>query len=170
MSRRRASRGRQLKAGGYAFVPGSRLSRGSAAVAARELLRLSEGDLGALRPADVVRAARSRRNPLHQFFEWDDTQAAAQYRLEQARHLIRSVRVTIIESGGESLDVSLFIANPGDEDDQPYLQTVRAFANQETRQQLLAKALRELRSWRARYETLKELSKVFAAVDELEAA
>ncbi|CAE6856779.1 hypothetical protein R75461_07754 [Paraburkholderia nemoris] len=43
----------------------------------------------------VVRDARRVRSPLHACFEWDDAVAGQQYRLEQARHLIRSVRIVI---------------------------------------------------------------------------
>jgi len=48
---------------------------------------------GILRPADVVEAALNPKSPLHGCFEWDDDKAAKQYRLEQARKLIREVRV-----------------------------------------------------------------------------
>lgn len=50
---------------------------------------------GRLTPAAVVKDARSKKSPLHSFFEWDDSEAAHQYRLNQARGLIRSVRVPV---------------------------------------------------------------------------
>lgn len=50
---------------------------------------------GALTPQAVVDAARCRSHPLHSCFEWDDKIAGEKYRLEQARALIRSVRVVI---------------------------------------------------------------------------
>lgn len=42
----------------------------------------------------VVKIATDPDHPLHAEFEWDDSAAAEQYRLEQARSLIR--RVTIV--------------------------------------------------------------------------
>lgn len=50
---------------------------------------------GRLVPADVVEAARDPRSPLHSHFEWDDSTAAEKYRIEQARTLIRSVKVEV---------------------------------------------------------------------------
>ena len=50
---------------------------------------------GTLTPDLVVRAARAESSPLHQCFEWDDSAAAQAWREEQARTLIRSIRVEI---------------------------------------------------------------------------
>jgi hypothetical protein len=46
-----------------------------------------------LRPKAVVDAARNKKHPLHPHFEWDDSVAAEAYRVDQARSLIRIVRV-----------------------------------------------------------------------------
>lgn len=48
---------------------------------------------GHLTPADVVETARSDNHPLHPHFEWNDAVAAESYRLDQARSIIRMVRV-----------------------------------------------------------------------------
>ena len=50
---------------------------------------------GRLDAQKVVKAARDEASALHSFFEWDDTEAAGKYRLDQARELIREVRVEI---------------------------------------------------------------------------
>lgn len=51
-----------------------------------------------LTPALVVDAARPVGHPLHNSFEWNDKAAGEQYRLDQARRLIRSVRVVYREA------------------------------------------------------------------------
>lgn len=53
---------------------------------------------GVLTPDDVVKDARSASSPLHSHFTWDDSEAAHQFRLEQARTLIRNVRVEVSTS------------------------------------------------------------------------
>jgi len=53
---------------------------------------------GNLVPLDVVDAARPKKAPLHPAFEWDNSVAAEQYRVHQARNLIRSVRIVVDES------------------------------------------------------------------------
>lgn len=50
---------------------------------------------GVLKPEHVVAAARDPNNPLHKEFTWDNDEAAAAWRLEQARTLIRSVKVVV---------------------------------------------------------------------------
>jgi len=54
-----------------------------------ELTRIANKHNGLLRPADVIEAARPVGSPLHTRFTWDDTEAAHQYRLWQAREIIR---------------------------------------------------------------------------------
>lgn len=48
---------------------------------------------GVLRPGLVVELAASTNHPLHEYFEWSDTEAAQKYREDQARRLIRSVKI-----------------------------------------------------------------------------
>lgn len=48
---------------------------------------------GELRPNDVVAAATEVTHPLHKHFEWNDQSAAHAHRLDQARALIRIVRI-----------------------------------------------------------------------------
>lgn len=54
-----------------------------------EVLRKKDG--GKLLPESIVERAKSARSPLHPFFCWDDTEAAQQFRLQQARTLIREI-------------------------------------------------------------------------------
>jgi hypothetical protein len=54
-------------------------------------------DRGVLTPRDVVADARHKDSPLHGYFEWDDKKAAAKYRFVQARRLITSFTMPIIE-------------------------------------------------------------------------
>ena len=50
---------------------------------------------GRLTPEGVVRAASDPDSPLHEHFQWDDSEAAKSWRLQQARCLIHSVTVTV---------------------------------------------------------------------------
>ncbi len=46
-----------------------------------------------LEAADVVKKARSKKSAMHDEFDWNDSTAAHQHRLDQARSLIRVIRV-----------------------------------------------------------------------------
>jgi hypothetical protein len=53
---------------------------------------------GLLTPALVVDVARPAEHPLHSRFDWDDATAGESWRRQQARELIRSVRLTYREA------------------------------------------------------------------------
>lgn len=53
---------------------------------------------GQLTPALVLDTARNPDHPLHPRFTWDDEAAAEAHRIDQARNLIRSVRVVYREA------------------------------------------------------------------------
>tara|TARA_R100001082_G_C4245518_1_gene109240 strand:+ start:61 stop:555 length:495 start_codon:yes stop_codon:yes gene_type:complete len=53
----------------------------------------------------VLDHARPISSPLHPIFQWDDEQAAEQYRLHQARNLIRSIEVVKPEGTNEPVYV-----------------------------------------------------------------
>lgn len=61
----------------------------------RELEKIRNRDnAGELRPVAIVNFARDPHTALHSRFEWDDAKAGYEYRLEQARAIIR-VFVTV---------------------------------------------------------------------------
>ncbi len=63
---------------------------------------------GMLRPEDVVAHARDPKSPLHRYFTWDNREAAEQWRIEEARKLIRSVTLTI--EAKEPFSVRAFVS------------------------------------------------------------
>ena len=77
----------------FDYSPHTRSGGVPADVAARELARIRSENGGKLTASSVVEAAEADDAPLHPFFVWDDTEAAREYRLMQARQLVRSVRV-----------------------------------------------------------------------------
>lgn len=57
--------------------------------------QLSKANRGRLTPAIVIADAKNPRSPLHGQFTWDIKKAAQQRWIEQARELIRSVRIEV---------------------------------------------------------------------------
>lgn len=117
---------------------------------------------GLLVPEDVVEFARNPETALHKHFCWDETEAARQYRLIQARNLI--VRVTVTPRGSDK-PIQAFVslksdrANPGG----GYRETIRVLSDADLRDELLSQALRDLEYWQNKYQSLKELAPVFKA-------
>lgn len=129
-----------------------------------ELERLRIRHNGRLEPEWVVHAAKRLENPLHPLFEWDDSVAAQNWRVDQARAVIRAVEV-VIEEAKEAKPVRAFVSIVR-ENDRSYTSIADAMSDPELRGQVLRNALKELEAWRHRYAELVELATVFAAIDE----
>lgn len=131
-----------------------------------EELKAIYRDNGLLQAEQVVERARDPESPLHDDFEWDDDKAAEQYRLVQARQLIR-VAVSIDPNLDEPVKVRVFTSlksdrkNPGG----GYRSMQDVLAHDGMRQELLQQALAEFKSARDKYKEVKELAEVFASVD-----
>ncbi len=91
-------------------------------------LKALEDRRGRLTPAQVVETAESKDSPLHAFFEWDDAKAGAAYRIEQARELIRRVKIEVTVED-RSFRVVGYVRDPEKEPNKPgYVATMRVTA------------------------------------------
>ena len=132
------------------------------------LKEIAKRDGGFLRPQAVVDAARPEDSPLHGAFCWDDTEAARLYRLDQAQRLIR--RFTIeIESDGGMVEVPAFINVSSDRSSGREQNPYRMIGDLMKSEDLLAiaekDALVQLRGIRDRYQHIKRLGDVWAAIE-----
>ena len=141
----------------------------SAQIAGEELEKIEARD-GEITPRAVVEEARPEGSKLHNVFEWDDEKAAEQYRLTQASTLIRCIVVKPEEKDIKE-PVRVFInCNPTDDGQKKtgsYINFRSAFEDPDSRAVILANAKHELQVFRNKYNRLKELAKVFDAIDEL---
>jgi hypothetical protein len=79
----------------YAWRDGARLQRGArvaAQVVGERLERLRAAASGELTPDRVVTDARDPGSPLHTLFEWCESEAAHQYRLERNPFRLSHIR------------------------------------------------------------------------------
>lgn len=158
-----------MKIVGFEFSDGSRFQPGAVQNAnevGEHLERLRAQCKGELTPQDVLKDAKHNNSPLHSFFEWNDGEAAEQYRLQQARGLIRAV-VAIYTSPDKPAvrqKAYVHISEPGA---PHYRETGHAMSQKATRDLVLKRAWQEFQSWRKRYETLKEFSDLFEVADKI---
>jgi len=61
-----------------------------------EIIKELETERGRLAPLDVVNAARDPDSPMHSWFIWDNDKAADEYRIGQARQLIRTIKIDLV--------------------------------------------------------------------------
>jgi hypothetical protein len=112
---------------------------------------------GLLKAEDVVDKAAHPDHPMHQYFEWDDSEAAVQYRLMQARVLIRKIRVSNVEQDGPPVPKYLSLRSDRAKPGGGYRQTSEVVNNKELLAQLEETAKRDIDGLLARYEMLKDL-------------
>lgn len=133
-----------------------------------ERIRLSNGRMA--KPQEVVDVARDPDSPLHVQFEWDDSVAAEEFRLGQARTMMRSIMV-IVEGDGEELIEPLYVhvevLDPEENKQRGYVPLRVAMADPGMREQVLSNALRELEIFRRKYGDLIELKLVMEAIGQL---
>lgn len=91
----------------------------------QQIQAISDKNKGRITPEQVVNAARDPDSPIHHYFNWDDKSAGDAYRLDQARTLIRSVKIKITTHRTKVTTVA-YVQDPTKESDQQgYLDVVK---------------------------------------------
>lgn len=157
-----------MRIAGYEFSDGCRLQAGANLQNANEvgehLELLRQKSKGELTPQDVLDDAKSHNSPLHSLFEWDDSVAAQQHRLQQARGLIRAVVAVYVDDREPAKRVQAFV-HIAESGAPHYRATEHAMSQEKTRAMVLAQAWKEFQAWKKRYQHLEELGSFFASVD-----
>lgn len=117
------------------------------------LASIAKRNGGLLRPGDVVETARNKRSPLHPHFEWNDRDAAEAYRRDQARELIRVVRVVTEEEQPQRA----FLSVSTEEDGVAYHTHAEVLTSRDLQMRVLNQALRDIDAFERRYRDLEEI-------------
>lgn len=133
-------------------------------VAGRELERIRK-KRGELKTAEVVEEARPKDAPLHPVFEWRDDVAAEEYRKQQARQLIRGIKVVYDNSGKPS--ESRMYVNIRQEERQHYVPAVEAMSDNDMREHVLSRLSATIMHYNSEMQNLRGLAKVKAKMREL---
>lgn len=136
--------------------PGSRISDDAAQRVFGEAKRLPEDQRTA---ENLVNVAKDPQSPIHDLFEWDDATAAAEHRREQARRLMRSVRVRIIHEDSVE-ERPAFVSVRVAEDKSELMAYVRyspASEEDTLRESILRRAKCDVRAFQARYARYEQI-------------
>jgi hypothetical protein len=119
-----------------------------------ELERLGKAH-GDVRPHYVVDAARDNpSHPAYSYFVWDDAVAGERYRIDQARALIRAVRVIDVDDEDRSLRAYMSVHDRGG---TSYRTLAQVLSSKSMRERLMEQAERDLQAWMRRYRELKDI-------------
>lgn len=137
----------------------------SADVIGKEFEKI-ESEYGKVTSDIVVQKAEDESSPMHELFEWDNEVAGHKYRLQQATKLIINLSV---EEDKEQIPVPVraYYNVSNSEKKGKFVNVKTAFANPDSRDIILKRALRELEAFKEKYQNLSELADVFTKIDEL---
>lgn len=134
-----------------------------------EVVRKAKG--GSASAEDVVARAKSKRNPLHAEFEWDDKVAGHEYRLYLARNMMRAFVIVRDDLKTDRPQRVYEVVREKQEEKgrvkHVYKTVDDIMKDTDLRAELLGRALSELISIRNRYRDLQELAIVLRAIDTL---
>jgi hypothetical protein len=138
----------------------------SAEIVAAELSKI-DAEMSFIDAEIVVRKAKSSRSPLHTVFEWDDTVAGHEYRLTQARTMIRSLRVVVEENAPAKRTYWHNVSTTGTTTASTYVHRDKLCSEKVLLESTLREVVCQLKGIRARYSELKELGDLWKQIDEL---
>lgn len=132
----------------------------------KELKRLTKD--GVIQPADVVKAASNPKSAMHHLFTWDDSKAAHEYRLYQARQILRTY--VVVEDAPTKTTVRAFVSLRPDRHKEGggYRHIADVLSDEQLYQQMLRDSLQEIRGLQVKYQRIRELRPVFDAADEVQ--
>ncbi|OJY66447.1 hypothetical protein [Rhizobium sp. 60-20] len=159
-----------MRIAGFEFAEGARFQPGAekdAKAVGEHLEMLRKQFKGELTPEDVLEDAKHDNSPLHSFFEWSDTEAARQYRLQQARGLIRAVVAVYVQPDKPAVRQKAYvhIAEPSA---PHYREASHAMSQTKTREMVLKTALAELHAWKKKYRDLQEFAALISIIDKID--
>lgn len=130
-----------------------------------ELLNIQKASADKMLHAEhvVAWAKRNKSSALHRQFEWDNSKAANEYRIWQARRLIQ-INVVTEDGGPQVVSLSVDRGKGGG-----YRDVRDVLSSRELSEIMLRDALAELNRVQARFVRVKELTGVWAAVKRVKA-
>lgn len=133
---------------------------------AAERLNKIRSRYGSITPHAVVDDAADPKSPLHLCFEWDDEIAAENFRLVQARKLIGAIVVAEIDDRQVAPETRAFVHITVDSNVR-YEPIEIAMVSNAMRDEVLGRAKREIKLWRARYAAYEEFADLMGQIDAL---
>lgn len=159
-----------MKIAGFEYALGARFQAGEhppAGEVGEHIEMLREKFKGEITPEDILADAKNPNSPLHSFFEWKDSAAAHQHRLQQARGLIRSVVAIYVREDRPAVRTRAYVHVPQGETSH-YREASHAMSQKSTRELVLKRALEELIGWQKRYHDLHEFADLFEDIKQIE--
>lgn len=145
----------------YEFTYGYAYKGLTADAVGEELERINE-HYGQLTPELVLEESRSEDALLHRCFQWDDAIAAEQWRREQARHIINSIKVVVINEDVKIAVRAFVNVSPGPGEYRRFVPMAKVIENKEAYNDLLEQARGDMEDFITKYSQIEELNVIKA--------
>jgi hypothetical protein len=140
--------------------------RGAPQPVISEIVRLRDENGGEVTERMLVDAASDPASPLHDRFTWDNDLAADGFRIVQARLLINSVKIHIVE--GETLKIiPAFVSVVNEGGKRVRIGSERAIADPNLLAPVLAETRTQIRGLRNRLSAFDEAQHVVSQLDDV---
>ncbi|MCK9429538.1 MAG: hypothetical protein M0R17_06000 [Candidatus Omnitrophica bacterium] len=117
---------------------------------------------------NLLERAKDKNSPIHNFFEWDNSQAAEKWRIYQARLIINSVQVIVNSKEMYAFEnVQINVNDLNEETKREYKPIVEILSTEEYRNQVISSALESISYWRNKYKEYNELDVIFKVIDKV---
>jgi len=116
----------------------------------------------------IVEEAKNKKSCLHDLFVWDDTKAAHQWRLQQARVFINEIKILVDSKEYYAFEnISINVNEDSQETMREYKSKTEIMNNEEWRKQIANSAYAQLIYWKNKYEqyNFAEFESVMKAID-----
>lgn len=121
---------------------------------------------GVLLPKMVIKEAQKKDSALHKYFTWDKESGWQKNLMVEAQEVISQYTIKVITQNGQEREVRKYVSLSIDRvAGGGYRALTDVVSNADLRKVLLEDALRELETFQAKYQKLKELKPVFFAAE-----
>ena len=133
----------------------------------QEILKVEKQD--GLTAESLLDKAKEKESPLHDLFDWNNSEAAEKWRLHQARILINEVKIIV---GNKEMyafeNVKIAVEDMNKENSsRRYKPIVEILSNEDYRKQVIQSALDSLLYWKEKHSDFVELKPIFISIDKV---
>jgi hypothetical protein len=135
----------------------------------KEVLHIEQNQ--GLTAENIIEVAKNNKSSLHDLFDWDDTEAARKWRLQQARVFINEIQVIIEGNTSPAFEmITTIIEQDKDgnvESERFYKPKLEILSNEQMRRQIIQRALRMQEYWSQQYFSYSELKPIIVSVEKV---
>ena len=134
----------------------------------REILEVEKND--GLTAETLLDKAERKKSSLHDLFEWDNSKAGEQWRLQQARVIINEIKIIVEDKELYAFEnVRINVSEEEGLERREYKPIIEILSKEEYRKQVLRTALENINYWKEKYSEYTELQLIFDSISKVRA-